>query len=66
MNDEPRFESLTDDDLEQVTGGMTCAAGVALGDFYSALGSAYKAMGMNGEADVAFGTASGLYMGACG
>jgi bacteriocin-like protein len=66
VKDESRFENLTDNDLEQVTGGMTCAQGIVAGDFYSALAGAYGAMGMGGEAAVANATASGIYRGACG
>jgi bacteriocin-like protein len=66
VNDEPRFENLTDNDLEQVTGGMTCADGITAGDFYKALAGAYGALGMVGEASVANATASGIYRGACG
>ena len=46
MNDGSRFDSLTDDDLEQFSGGMTCENAKVVANFYDALGSVYVAVGM--------------------
>ena len=63
MNDEPRFNSLTDDDLEQVAGGMTCAQGIAAAKICLAVGDFIESM--SGSGAYLYGMGEGYLGGAC-
>jgi len=50
MNNEPRLDALTDDDLEQIVGGMTCKNAQTDEAVYNSLGNFYDSLGMNATA----------------
>ena len=65
MNHEPRFDDLIDDELEHVSGGMTCQQGQIASKVYSSLSDIYTSLGMHQDAAVYYGMASGVKEGAC-
>jgi len=65
VNDESRFDSLTDDDLEQVTGGMSCSNAVIAANVYNALSGAYISLGMYSEGAAYAGEGQRILQGAC-
>ncbi len=65
MSNEPRFDSLTDDDLDQVSGGMSCNNALTAAKVYIALAGFYNSLGMPSEGSGYAGRAQGVLQGAC-
>jgi|tagenome__1003787_1003787.scaffolds.fasta_scaffold20878327_2 hypothetical protein len=65
MNNEPRLDALTDDDLEQIVGGMTCKNAQTDEAVYNSLGNFYGSLGMNATAVRYYGRAAGVIQGGC-
>jgi bacteriocin-like protein len=62
---EPRFDRLTDDDLDQVSGGMSCNNAMTAAKVYIALSSFYSSLGMSSAAAAYGGKAQGVLQGGC-
>ena len=65
MNDQSRIDRLTDENLEQVMGGMSCNAAIAAAKVYSAIGSIFAASGDLVMGANFIGRAQGVLVGAC-
>lgn len=65
MNNDPRFDNLTDGELEEISGGMTCSQGLVAGSVYQSLSTIYGTLGMTSSQAQYAGMASGVYKGAC-
>jgi bacteriocin-like protein len=65
MNDKSRFDILTDNELEQVTGGMSCDKALVAAQTYVGIGDFYTSLGMSAAAAGSYGQASGVMQGAC-
>jgi bacteriocin-like protein len=64
MNNETRFDSLTDDELEQVIGG-SCKTALVAASVYSSLASFYGGLGMSSASAAYAGRAIGVLEGGC-
>ncbi len=65
MNTQSRFECLTDDDLDQISGGMSCDRAVGLSKILMTMSDLYGQMGMPGVGLSFSGQALGVLQGAC-
>ena len=65
MYSEPRFDSLTDDDLDQVSGGMSCNNAMTAAKVYIALSGFYNSVGMSTTSAAYAGKAQGVLEGGC-
>ncbi len=64
MNNESRFDSLTDDDLEQVTGG-SCSNAMIAASVYTSLAAVHNSLGMSSAGAAYAGRAQGVLEGGC-
>ena len=65
MNDQSRIDGVTDESLEQVIGGMSCEAAMAVAKVYASIGSIFTASGDNVMGANYIGRAQGILVGAC-
>jgi bacteriocin-like protein len=61
----PQFDSLTDNDLEQVTGGMSCSTAINLANGYAAIASVCLAVGLTSDGAMYAGMGRGVLRGGC-
>jgi bacteriocin-like protein len=59
------FNNLSDDNLEQVTGGMGCGDAITLASFYMGLAKVLGALGDAAGSSNASGKGQGVLTGAC-
>jgi hypothetical protein len=65
MNTQSHVEILTDDQLDQVAGGLDCNAAKALAAAYTAAAFIYDGLGDSRTADVCGAMAQGIRVGGC-
>ena len=65
MNEQSRIDVVTDENLEQVTGGMSCNSAKAVARVYVAIGDIFVATGDNIMGALFIGRAQGILVGAC-
>ena len=65
MNEQSRIDVVTDENLEQVTGGMDCNSAKVVGRIYLAIGDIFIATGDNVMGALFIGKAQGILVGAC-
>jgi hypothetical protein len=58
-------DRLTDDDLDQVSGGMSCNNAMTAAKVYIALSDFYNSLGMSSNGAAYAGKAQGVLQGAC-